>query len=175
MEDEGRIRSLRSRHLNNLLSTSLSPTEADRLSDKVQRDQDRMTQITEQLQGLWLEMLLVLSEPSSPTNNSAESDEGDNESPGGWFFRVGKSKRQAFKVSRLFSRLCSAFHCYLSLAILINQIRSLLLSPHRTFSSGETTYQHQHQHQHQPCTITVRAINNSFRSIPVTRKKRGCG
>ncbi|KAG0288416.1 hypothetical protein BGZ96_007825 [Linnemannia gamsii] len=106
LEDEGRIRSLRSRHLNNLLSTSLSLTQADRLSDKVQRDQDRMTQITEQLQGLWLEMLLVLSKPSSPTKNSnsktddhfGESDESDNESRGGWFFRIGKSKRQAFKL-----------------------------------------------------------------------------
>jgi hypothetical protein len=76
-----------------------------------------MTQITEQLQGLWLEMLLVLSQPCSPTNNSssktgdasAESDEGDNESLGERFFRIGKSKRKAFRVSCLFTRLCNAF------------------------------------------------------------------
>ncbi|KAF9149013.1 hypothetical protein BG015_009216 [Linnemannia schmuckeri] len=105
LEDEGRVRSLRSRHLNNLLSTSLSPTEADRLSSKFERDQDRMTKITEQLQGLWLEILLVLSKPSSTVINSSnkagdvssESDEGDNDSFGKRFFRIGKSKRQAFK------------------------------------------------------------------------------
>ena len=117
MEDDDRLRSLRSRHLNNLLSTSLTPTEVDRLSGKVGRDQDRMTQIAEQLQGLWLEILLVLSKPSSTVNNSsssnsgdasAESDEDDSGSFGKQFFRISKGKRQAFKVSRLFSRLCSA-------------------------------------------------------------------
>lgn len=106
LEDDSRVRSLRSRHLDNLLSTSLTPTEADRLSGKVERDQDRMTQITEQLQGLWLEILLVLSKPNSTANNnsssnsgdaSAESDEGDNDSFGKRFFRISKGKRQAFK------------------------------------------------------------------------------
>ncbi|KAF9900599.1 hypothetical protein EC991_007150 [Linnemannia zychae] len=101
LEDEGRVRSLRSRHLNNLLSTSLTPTETDRLSNKVSLDQDRMTQITEQLQGVWLEILLVLSTPRTTTNKlgdlDTESDEGDNMSIGKRFLRIGKSKRQAFK------------------------------------------------------------------------------
>ncbi|KAF9122771.1 tRNA modification GTPase gtpbp3, mitochondrial [Mortierella sp. 14UC] len=101
LEDEGRVRSLRSRHLNNLLSTSLMPTEADRLSDKVKLDQDRMTQITERLQGVWLEILLVLSNPSTTANKAgdiiADSEEGDSESIGKRFLRIGKSKRQAFK------------------------------------------------------------------------------
>ncbi|KAG0274395.1 hypothetical protein BGZ95_009842 [Linnemannia exigua] len=107
LEDEGRVRSLRSRHLNNLLSTSLMPTEADRLSNKVNLDQDRMTQITEQLQGVWLEILLVLSNPSITTDKAGgtitNGEEGDNESIGSRLFRIGKSKRG------LFSRICSAF------------------------------------------------------------------
>ncbi|KAG9072696.1 tRNA modification GTPase gtpbp3, mitochondrial [Linnemannia hyalina] len=106
LEDDERVRILRSRHLNYLLSTSLTPIEADRLSGKVESDQNRMTQITEQLQGLWLEILLVLSKPSSTANNnsssnsgddSAESEEGDNGSFGKRFFRISKGKRQAFK------------------------------------------------------------------------------
>ncbi|KAK3842930.1 MAG: hypothetical protein J3R72DRAFT_442018 [Linnemannia gamsii] len=107
LEDDDRVRSLRSRHLNNLLSTSLMPTETDRLSNKVNLDQDRMTQITEQLQGVWLEILLVLSNPSTTTNKAgdiiANNEEGDSESIGSRFFRIGKSKRG------LFSRLCNAF------------------------------------------------------------------
>ncbi|KAG0078949.1 tRNA modification GTPase gtpbp3, mitochondrial [Linnemannia elongata] len=106
LDDDDRVRSLRSRHLNCLLSNSLTPTEADRLSGKVERDQDRMTQIMEQLQGLWLEILLVLSKPSSAANSSnssssgdasGESDEGDNDSFGKRFFRISKGKRQALK------------------------------------------------------------------------------
>ncbi|KAF9537968.1 tRNA modification GTPase gtpbp3, mitochondrial [Mortierella hygrophila] len=106
LEDDERVRILRSRHLNYLLSTSLTPIEADRLSGKVESDQNRMTQITEQLQGLWLEILLVLSKPNSTANNnnssnsgddSAESEEGDNGSFGKRLFRISKGKRQAFK------------------------------------------------------------------------------
>ncbi|KAF9924709.1 tRNA modification GTPase gtpbp3, mitochondrial [Linnemannia zychae] len=98
LEDEGRARSLRSRHLNNLLSTSLSPSEVNRLNDKVKMDQERMTQITEQIQGIWLEILLVLSQPASKSDEAAlESDESSDESNRKWFFRFSKHKRLAFK------------------------------------------------------------------------------
>ncbi|KAF9082033.1 tRNA modification GTPase gtpbp3, mitochondrial [Mortierella sp. AD031] len=95
LEDEGRIRSLRSRHLNNLLSSSLTPSEADRLSEKVQRDQDRITQITEQVQGAWLEIVLVLSEPSTTAKGACRDKAGDTIAESDVSF--WKSKRQAFK------------------------------------------------------------------------------
>jgi hypothetical protein len=82
------------------------PTEADRLSNKIRLDQHKMTQITEQLQGVWLEILLVLSSPSTTASKAGEiiatSEGSDNESIGKRLLRIGKSKRQAFKVwSRL--------------------------------------------------------------------------
>ncbi|KAG0038852.1 hypothetical protein BGZ82_010648 [Podila clonocystis] len=97
---------LRSRHLNNLLASSLCPSEAMQLAAKCKEDQDRMAVITEQFHSILLGFVVLLDEiakkklqtqqTSQGTKNGMSSD-GGQESLGSKIARLGRSKKQAFK------------------------------------------------------------------------------
>ncbi|KAG0074301.1 tRNA modification GTPase gtpbp3, mitochondrial [Podila epicladia] len=103
----GTIRILRSRHLNNLLGSSLCSSEAMQLAAKCKEDQDRMAVITEQFHSILLGLVVLLDElakkklqtqqTSKGTKNGMPSDEGAQESLGSKIARLGRNKKQAFK------------------------------------------------------------------------------
>ncbi|KAF9182714.1 hypothetical protein BGZ49_004669, partial [Haplosporangium sp. Z 27] len=96
LQNQDRIRTLRSSHLNNLLSNPHSPIEGDRLEQKFKSDQDKLVNIMGKLQDIWLETVLTL--PGNSTKSGETSDSVDTpESFGRKLLRVSKSKRQAFK------------------------------------------------------------------------------
>ncbi|KAG0027572.1 hypothetical protein BGZ81_005467 [Podila clonocystis] len=100
------VRMLRSRHLNNLLASSLCPSEAMQLAAKCKEDQDRMAVITEQFHSILLGFVVLLDEiakkkpqtqqTSQGSKNGMPSD-GGQESLGSKIARLGRSKKQAFK------------------------------------------------------------------------------
>ncbi|KAI1313873.1 tRNA modification GTPase gtpbp3, mitochondrial [Mortierella claussenii] len=113
LEHDDRLRSLRSRHLENLLSTTLSAAECDRLVDKMKTDQEKMALITDKLQNVWLGMIWMLENPPQASPGPMKTAAGgvgakqyqqqmnaytENESLGQKLVRMGKNKRQAFKV-----------------------------------------------------------------------------
>ncbi|KAF9303776.1 hypothetical protein BGZ74_003087 [Mortierella antarctica] len=103
----GTVRILRSRHLNNLLASSLCPSEAMQLAAKCKEDQDRMAVITEQFHSILLGLVVLLDEiakkklqtqqTSKGTKNGMPSDEGGQESLASKIARLGRNKKQAFK------------------------------------------------------------------------------
>ncbi|KAG0244482.1 hypothetical protein BGX31_009051 [Mortierella sp. GBA43] len=105
LEREDGIRTLRSRHLNSLLSTTLSPTECDQLAQKFKDDQEKMALILDRLQGDWLGIMLILDNPDQghsqsgkAANEGAQSDGDDTrESFGRRLLRISKDKREALK------------------------------------------------------------------------------
>lgn len=118
MEQEdsvGTVRILRSRHLNNLLASSLCPSEAMQLAAKCKEDQDRMAVITEQFHSILLGLVVLLDEiakkklqtqqTSKGTKNGMPSDEGGQESLASKIARLGRNKKQAFKVSHPWFKL----------------------------------------------------------------------
>ncbi|KAF9352205.1 hypothetical protein BGX26_009928 [Mortierella sp. AD094] len=63
-EQGDRIRILKSRHLNNLLTQEpLNPQEIRRLLEKYKLHQDKLTALSEQLQNVWLGILMLLGDP----------------------------------------------------------------------------------------------------------------
>ncbi|KAF9115360.1 tRNA modification GTPase gtpbp3, mitochondrial [Mortierella sp. AM989] len=114
LENEERVRTLRSRHLNNLLSSPHSSTGGDQLEQKFKADQEKLLLITEKLQGVWLETVLML-ETYNKSSKSRSSDgtvgetsddgTGTPESIGRKLLRIGKSKKQAIK-----SFITNCFH-----------------------------------------------------------------
>jgi len=101
------VRTLRSRHLNNLLASSLCPSEAMLLTAKCKADQDMMAVITEQFHSILLGLVVLLDEivKKQQTQKALKSSEngipteGGQESLGSKIARLGRSKKQAFKVS----------------------------------------------------------------------------
>ncbi|KAF9433938.1 hypothetical protein BGZ76_008797 [Entomortierella beljakovae] len=98
LENEDRIRILRSRHLNNLLSNLRSPMEGVTLAHKFKMDQEQIGQSTEALQCVWLDIILKL-EPSclGTAGETRPKSDGSTESFGRKFLRIGKNKKQALK------------------------------------------------------------------------------
>ncbi|KAG0356611.1 hypothetical protein BC939DRAFT_460877 [Gamsiella multidivaricata] len=90
LERDDRTRTLRSRHLNSLLSSTLSTAVGDQLARKLTEDQEKMALITESLQGVWLEIVFFL-ESSGPKGIVT------HESFGRKLLRISKTKRQALK------------------------------------------------------------------------------
>ncbi|KAF9312605.1 tRNA modification GTPase gtpbp3, mitochondrial [Podila horticola] len=114
------VRILRSRHLNNLLASSLCPSEAMQLAAKCKADQDRMAAITEQFHSILLGLVVLLDEiakkklqtqqtSKGTKNGMPSSDEGGQESLGSKIARLGRNKKQAFKVLRKMTSSSSAF------------------------------------------------------------------
>ncbi|KAF9349004.1 hypothetical protein BGX26_012643 [Mortierella sp. AD094] len=101
LESEERVRTLRSRHLNNLLSNPRSPTEGDRLEQKFKVDQEKLVLITEKLQGVWLGTVLLLETPGMSTKSKSSTGTDDSigtpESFRRKLLRISKSKKQALK------------------------------------------------------------------------------
>ncbi|CAO3573209.1 unnamed protein product [Mortierella alpina] len=101
LESEDRIRGLRSRHLNNLLSSTLSPAEVAQLTAKFQEDQEKLTAVTEPLRAIWLGILILLEENEKAAKNDAgEHFAGDyeaHETLAQKLLRIGRNKGQAFK------------------------------------------------------------------------------
>ncbi|KAI8598476.1 hypothetical protein EDD21DRAFT_382339 [Dissophora ornata] len=64
LECGNRIRMLKSRHLNNLLSQEpLDPHDIRQLLEKYGRHQDKMAVLSDQLQSVWLGILMLLADP----------------------------------------------------------------------------------------------------------------
>ncbi|KAG0304077.1 tRNA modification GTPase gtpbp3, mitochondrial [Dissophora globulifera] len=102
IENDDRLRALRSRHLHNLLACNLDPGNGERLAIKYREDQDKMAEITEQLQDVWLGLVMLLEKPVQTASSKAEVAQlgdgiGSHESFGHKLIRLGKNKRQAFK------------------------------------------------------------------------------
>ncbi|KAF9188002.1 tRNA modification GTPase gtpbp3, mitochondrial [Haplosporangium sp. Z 11] len=100
LENYERVRTLRSCHLNNLLSSNVSLTEATLLEEKFRTDQDRITVITEPLHGIWLGTILLLGDEEAVESKAdwSSSDESDtHESLGQKLMRISRNKREAFK------------------------------------------------------------------------------
>ncbi|KAG0208458.1 tRNA modification GTPase gtpbp3, mitochondrial [Mortierella sp. GBA30] len=98
LEREDRIRSLRSRHLNNLLASTLSPTEVAQLKEKFQTDQDRMVSATEPLRAVWLGIIILLEEHGKAGKTGESSLDGEaNETLTRRLMRLGRNKGLALK------------------------------------------------------------------------------
>ncbi|KAF9947558.1 hypothetical protein BGZ72_010470 [Mortierella alpina] len=102
LESDDRIRGLRSRHLNNLLSSTLSPAEVARLTTKFQEDQEKLTVITEPLRAVWLGILILLEEHGKAARNSTGehfANEGEaQETLAQRLVRISRNKGHALKV-----------------------------------------------------------------------------
>ncbi|KAF9982937.1 mitochondrial splicing system protein [Mortierella antarctica] len=101
LESDDRIRGLRSRHLNNLLSSTLSPAEVAQLTSKFQEDQEKLTTVTEPLHAVWLGILILLEEYGKAAKNSAgehaASNNAAHETLAQRLLRISRNKGQAFK------------------------------------------------------------------------------
>ncbi|KAG9326536.1 hypothetical protein KVV02_007685 [Mortierella alpina] len=101
LESDDRIRGLRSRHLNNLLSSTLSPAEVAQLTSKFQEDQEKLTTVTEPLHAVWMGILILLEEYGKAAKNSAgehaASNNAAHETLAQKLLRISRNKGQAFK------------------------------------------------------------------------------
>ncbi|KAF9959018.1 hypothetical protein BGZ70_008996 [Mortierella alpina] len=101
LESEDRIRGLRSRHLNNLLSSTLSPAEVAQLTAKFEKDQEKLTTVTEPLRAVWLGILILLEEYDKAVKHGAgDHSAGDHEAHetlAQKLLRISRTKGQAFK------------------------------------------------------------------------------
>ncbi|KAF9286049.1 tRNA modification GTPase gtpbp3, mitochondrial [Mortierella alpina] len=101
LESDDRIRGLRNRHLNNLLSSTLNPAEVTQLTTKVQEDQEKLMIVTEPLRAVWLGILILLEEYGKAAKyNSGEQSVGDNEDHetlAQKLVRISRNKGQALK------------------------------------------------------------------------------
>ncbi|KAF9430125.1 hypothetical protein BGZ94_008231 [Podila epigama] len=100
LEQEERIQILRSRYLDNLLSSSLGYSEAKELEAIVQAEQERMTVITEPLRTALLSMMVAIGEAEQCQAKAATSTRTAGcrqESFGRRLAQFGRSKTQAFK------------------------------------------------------------------------------
>ncbi|KAF9560459.1 tRNA modification GTPase gtpbp3, mitochondrial [Mortierella alpina] len=101
LESDDRIRGLRSRHLNNLLSSTLSPAEVSQLTAKFQEDQEMLTTVTEPLRAVWLGILILLEEHGQAAKDSTgeQSASGNEarETLAQRLLRISRNRGLAFK------------------------------------------------------------------------------